>query len=65
MNLIGALYLGSLFGSPALVGKQLVGLLGFVQVLASAGRLGGTANKCALDFRVYIVGERLPTHAWT
>jgi len=31
VNLVGALYLGSLFGNPAIAGKTLVGLLGFVQ----------------------------------
>jgi len=31
VNLVGALYLGNLFSSPAIAGKTLVGLLGFVQ----------------------------------
>lgn len=31
VNLLGALYLGNLFASPAIAGKTLVGLLGFVQ----------------------------------
>lgn len=31
VNLFGALYLGNLFASPAIAGKTLVGLLGFVQ----------------------------------
>jgi hypothetical protein len=31
VNLAGALYLGSLLSSPAIAGKTLVGLLGFVQ----------------------------------
>jgi hypothetical protein len=42
VNLFGAIYLGSLFGSPALAGKTLVGLLGFVSLIPTPYALHST-----------------------
>mmetsp|Transcript_37724 Transcript_37724/g.92716 ORF Transcript_37724/g.92716 Transcript_37724/m.92716 type:complete len:552 (+) Transcript_37724:30-1685(+) len=36
LNLFGALYLGNLLGSPYIAGRELVGLLGFVQTIYPA-----------------------------